>query len=236
MISIFFAFIILLYATGNVIQSVVSILCVTIVIISIMAIMHLNGKKLGTAESISLVVLIGFSVDYIVHLSADYMHSAHSNRYDKMRQAYREMGVSILSGCLTTFGCGFCLFFGNFTFFQTFGLVITVTVFTSFVVAMFTFGALMHLFGPQNDFGMLIKTSKEPSKEEREEIETLLTQIDEDSLEMTEKIGLKISEMNQKSDATFDELSKEMVELRQQMKDERVQVNKMLNDILKATD
>jgi len=82
-----------------------------------MTFMHMRDLKLGTAESISLVVLIGFSVDYIVHLSADYMHSAHHKRYDKMRQAYREMGVSILSGCITTFGCGFCLFFGNFTFF-----------------------------------------------------------------------------------------------------------------------
>ena len=82
-----------------------------------MAIMHVQGLKLGTAESISLVVLIGFSVDYIVHLSADYMHSVQIRRYDKMRQAYREMGVSILSGCITTFGCGFCLFFGNFVFF-----------------------------------------------------------------------------------------------------------------------
>jgi predicted RND superfamily exporter protein len=50
-----------------------------------MTFMHMRGLKLGTAESISLVVLIGFSVDYIVHLSADYMHSAHVKRYDKMR-------------------------------------------------------------------------------------------------------------------------------------------------------
>jgi predicted RND superfamily exporter protein len=62
-----------------------SIFCVTIVITSVMALMHLNGQALGTAESISLVVLIGFSVDYIVHLSADYMHSAQVRRYDKMR-------------------------------------------------------------------------------------------------------------------------------------------------------
>lgn len=42
-IAIFFAFLILLYATGNVIQSILSIFCVTIVISTVMAIMHLNG-------------------------------------------------------------------------------------------------------------------------------------------------------------------------------------------------
>ena len=152
-IAIIFSFIILLYATGNFIQSVVSIYCVTIVIVSIMTILHLNGQKLGTAESISIVVLIGFSVDYIVHLSADYMHSAQIRRFDKMRQAYREMGVSILSGCITTFGCGSCLFFGNFTFFKKFGLVITSTILIAFIVAMFTFGAICHIMGPEKGFG-----------------------------------------------------------------------------------
>jgi predicted RND superfamily exporter protein len=214
-ISIFFAFLILLYATGNVVQSVVSIFCVTIVIVSIMAIMHINGKKLGTAESISLVVLIGFSVDYIVHLSADYMHSAYFRRYDKMRQAYREMGVSILSGCITTFGCGFCLFFGNFTFFQTFGLVVTMTIFTSFIVAIFTFGALMHLWGPEQSFGMLFKTTREPTKEEREEIEMRLIQIDEVSAEMNQKIGSKLSKIDCHTNSKLEELTKEMEEMRE---------------------
>lgn len=37
--------------------------------------MYWNGMQLGVSESIAIVVLIGFSVDYIIHLSADYMHS-----------------------------------------------------------------------------------------------------------------------------------------------------------------
>lgn len=198
--------------------------------------MHIKGKKLGTAESISLVVLIGFSVDYIVHLSADYMHSAHYGRYEKMKQAYREMGVSILSGCLTTFGCGFCLFFGNFTFFQTFGLVVTCTIFTSFIVAMFTFGALMHMWGPEKEFGMLVKADKEPKKEEIEEIEFKLIQMDEQSAEMSQKIGTKMTEIDEISNQRLNDLQQEMAGMRQQMKDERAHVKKLLNDILKATD
>ena len=198
-----------------------SIWCVTIVIVTIMTIMHLRDLKLGTAESISLVVLIGFSVDYIVHLSADYMHSAHLKRYDKMRQAYREMGVSILSGCLTTFGCGFCLFFGNFTFFQTFGLVVTCTVGTSFTVAMFTFGALCHLWGPEGQYGMLVKTAKEETKEDRDEIEMRLVQIDEASTEHKEKLQAKITELNEKQIAQFDTIAEEMDEVRKDMQKER---------------
>ena len=116
-IAIFFAFLILMVATRNYIVSLMSIACVTMVVVSIVGIMHMNGQQLGTAESISIVILIGFSVDYTVHLAADYVHSAYEKREDKMKQAFREMGISIFSGFITTFGCGCFLFFGNFTFF-----------------------------------------------------------------------------------------------------------------------
>ena len=111
-IALTFSFIVLLIATKNIILSALSILCVTIVIGSVVCIMVLKGWQLGVSESISIVVIIGFSVDYTVHIAADYMHSPHSSRNDKMKQAYTEMGVSILSGSITTLGAGAFLFGG----------------------------------------------------------------------------------------------------------------------------
>jgi len=43
---------------------------------------------------------------------------------------------------------------------------------------------------------MLIKSTKEPTKEEREEIEMRLIQIDENSVDMKQKIGSKLSEID----------------------------------------
>lgn len=84
-IATIFAFIILLLATQNIIQSIVSIICVAIIIVSVLFIMYMQGWEVGVSESIAMVILIGFSVDYVVHLSADYMHSAHQSRNDKMK-------------------------------------------------------------------------------------------------------------------------------------------------------
>jgi predicted RND superfamily exporter protein len=75
--------------------------------------MQIKGWQLGVSESICVVILIGFSVDYVIHLSSDYMHSPYVSRHDKMQQSYTEMGVSILSGSITTFGSGFFLSFGR---------------------------------------------------------------------------------------------------------------------------
>lgn len=48
---------------------------------------------------------------------------------------------------------------------------------------------------------MLIQKAKVETKEEREEIEMKMGQIDENSSLMSEKIGSKINEMNDKSKA-----------------------------------
>ena len=147
-IATVFAFIILLMATRNVIQATISLISVAIIIVSVLCIMQLQGWEIGISESISMVILIGFSVDYVVHLSADYMHSPQAERSNKMQQALQEMGVSILSGSITTFGSGVFLFGGKIILFNKFAILVTCTITFSFFVAMLFFSAVMHICGP----------------------------------------------------------------------------------------
>jgi protein dispatched 1 len=112
-IAMVFAFIVLLIATGNFVQAGMSLVCVAIIIVWVVGIMVMKGWELGVSESISVVILIGFSVDYVIHLSADYMHSSYETRSEKIQQSYQEMGISILSGAITTFGSGAFLFGGQ---------------------------------------------------------------------------------------------------------------------------
>merc|ERR1719453_140833 len=102
--AIGFAFLILIIATGNIVLAIMAILSVGIVVLSTVAIMVFNGWELGVSESIAVVIMIGLSVDYVVHLAADYQHSVKPTRHEKIKQAYSEMGVSILSGTITTLG------------------------------------------------------------------------------------------------------------------------------------
>jgi protein dispatched 1 len=82
--SLLFAFLVLLISTHNIIQSLISILCVSIIMMSVVAIISLCGWEFGVSESIGVVLLIGFAVDYVIHLSSDYMHSPLKSRHDKM--------------------------------------------------------------------------------------------------------------------------------------------------------
>jgi len=101
----------------------------------------------------ALVILIGFSVDYIIHYSADYMHSLEETRDLKMQTSLRQMGVSILGGYLTTFGSGIFLVTCEISFFYKFGQTIAITVTFAFLIATFSYSALMKTMGPQGGFG-----------------------------------------------------------------------------------
>jgi len=154
-ISITFAFFVLLFATFNVIQAVFSIICISLIVTSVISIMVFCGWELGVSESVAVVILIGFSVDYVVHLASHYIRSAHSNRYDRVQEALQEIGISIFSGAVTTFGAGIFLFFATIIVFYKFAIMIVSTITFSLIYSMLFFAAIMHVCGPQGHTGSL---------------------------------------------------------------------------------
>lgn len=151
-IALAFATVVLLIVTRNLIVTICSIFNVAVIIASMATFMVWDGQKMGVYQSLALVMLVGFSVDYVLHLGTDFMHSPAELRDQKMRQSFREMGVSILSGSITTIGCGFWLLFAQVIMFKIFGFVIVLTIIMAFLMSMGTFGAMMHALGPQRDF------------------------------------------------------------------------------------
>lgn len=83
-LSISFALFALLFATWNIIQAVLASMTIGFIIINVLAIVAYNGWVLGSAESVAVVVCVGFAVDYVVHLASHYVHSKHSERIPRM--------------------------------------------------------------------------------------------------------------------------------------------------------
>mgnify|MGYP006100870493 CR=1 FL=1 len=67
------------------------------------------------------------------------------------------MGVSILSGSITTLGAGSFLFGGQVTTFRKFAVLIVSTISISFIVSMVVYGAMLHICGPEKDYGGICK-------------------------------------------------------------------------------
>lgn len=68
-ISLIFAFLILVLVTCNVIIAFFSIICVGIITSSVIAIMVMKGYELVVGESVSMIILTGLAVDYVIHLA-----------------------------------------------------------------------------------------------------------------------------------------------------------------------
>jgi len=151
------AFVVLLISTQNWIISIFATLDVIGVMVTEFGIFYAAGYEFGSTQSLATLLIIGFSVDYVVHLANAYLESSAQSRQDRLSIALLTIGISVLSGAFTTFACGVVLCFTEVDFFQVMGLILLTTVLTSIVWAMFFFTALCAALGPENDTGDLKK-------------------------------------------------------------------------------
>mmetsp|Transcript_15076 Transcript_15076/g.1357 ORF Transcript_15076/g.1357 Transcript_15076/m.1357 type:complete len:111 (+) Transcript_15076:958-1290(+) len=110
--------------------------------------MELSGWELGVAESVAIVILIGLSVDYVVHLANHYVECPYPDRFRKMRVSLKDLGISIISGASTTIGSGIFLFFATIIMFNKFAILIISTICFSLAYSLLFFAALVHIIGP----------------------------------------------------------------------------------------
>ena len=110
---------------------------------------------MGVAESIGTIMVIGFSVDYVVHLAAHYVHSAAITRFPRTTESLGEMGISIFSGAMTTIGSSAFLYGAELGIFQKFAFILTTTCTIAIIFSLVYFTALSHGFGPEGRTGNL---------------------------------------------------------------------------------
>ena len=155
LMSIAFAFVVLLFSTLNAVTATFAILSISCIVVSVIAMMEVVGWYLGAIESIAIVISIGFSVDYAVHLANHYVESVYEDRHRRMQEALASMGISIFSGAITTIGSGLILFLATVVFFRKFALLIVGTISFSLFFSLVFFTGINHLLGPQKKFGNL---------------------------------------------------------------------------------
>lgn len=107
---------------------------------------------LGISESISVVILIGFSMDYCLHLADAYM-KAGGSRVSRTRQSLLELGVSVFAGANTTNLAGLPLWLGTMVFFNKFAFLINMTIVSALFWSLVFFPAACSIIGPEGQAG-----------------------------------------------------------------------------------
>eukprot|EP01065_Artemidia_motanka_P010786 TRINITY_DN1577_c0_g1_i1.p1 TRINITY_DN1577_c0_g1~~TRINITY_DN1577_c0_g1_i1.p1 ORF type:complete len:1229 (+),score=201.00 TRINITY_DN1577_c0_g1_i1:165-3851(+) len=149
------ALIVLVLATGNVIVGVLATMTIVLIVIMVLGIIYFAGWKIGVLESLNLTLVVGLSVDYVVHLAHAYTESTKIKREEKIKEALLHVGGSVLSGAFTTLGSSLFMLFAKILFFFQFGLIVFATIGFSCVYALVFFPAMMSVLGPQGEKGEL---------------------------------------------------------------------------------
>merc|ERR1712113_255575 len=149
------SFVVLLISTQNWIVSIFALLDIIGVIACELCTIQIAGWKLGIIESLSVIILIGFSIDYVVHVANAYLESKGDSRMERMSFALLTMGVSVLAGAISTALSGFLLLFPAFLLFYKMGVIIMTVVLYALLWALVFFTSIMLLIGPEGKQGDL---------------------------------------------------------------------------------
>jgi hypothetical protein len=145
MIGCGIAFVVILISTYNMFVAAFATLSILCVLVSVVGAVTIAGWTLGTVTSILISILAGFSVDYVVHLAHAFVTTP-GNKEDRVRGAFADMGVSVMSGMLTSILASLPLFLCKIKFFASFGIFLCATIAFSWTYANLMFMGLLATF------------------------------------------------------------------------------------------
>jgi len=170
-------FVVLLFSTGNIVLALYAIVSVGGIVVSVLGFCKsVMDYDLGIGEAIAGIIVIGYSVDYVLHLAHTYCQAAvHGLKTRDERSAYtiEHMGSTVFAGALTTGGSSIFMFICYLTFFTKMAVLICMTIVYSFLYSMILFMGLCFLIGPEGNFGSICccmqRSRSNDVKEEKEE-------------------------------------------------------------------
>ena len=161
-----------LISTSNIIVTALTTFSIGSILAATISIVVSLGWTLGFLEGICLCILIGLSVDFVIHIGHAYNDAGkrglHS-RYDRTREAFARMAFPIASAAFTTFASACVLFFCTITFFQKFGTIVMISMICAINVSLLFYVSLLATIGPQGSFGDISVCFKSKSTKKRAE-------------------------------------------------------------------
>jgi hypothetical protein len=149
--SMFFALTSMLFFTGSVAVTALSVLSISFIIIIVMSCIQLLGWELGIVEIVGLCLLIGTTVDYLLHLGHAYSHCTSSShtRLAKARKATGLVGGGIVGAALTTVASMTPLLFCQTVPLFKFGIFLSIACAVSMVYSLMFFTVTLSIAGPE---------------------------------------------------------------------------------------
>jgi len=118
------------------------------IIIIVLGLLGMLGLSLGPIESLSFAVVIGVSVDYLVHFAYAFKHSLMPEQFYKSRAALFARSGSTLASGFTTLCAVLPLLGATILPLHIFGIIFSVVALVSLAIGLLFFNALLMVTGP----------------------------------------------------------------------------------------
>jgi hypothetical protein len=133
--------------------TVYSMMCLLSNTIMVLGLVRIFGWSIGMLEALSLSILLGLAVDYLLHVSEEYLHlvtgdAMVKDRYSAVRHSVGSIGVSVIYSAVTTCASVLVLVFASFDMIKKMGLIIFFALLISILLALIPFPALLAWIGP----------------------------------------------------------------------------------------
>jgi len=139
-------FVVILIATRDFYISFLASLSISAVIVSVTGCMFYLGWELGSIEGVCVMLLAGFSVDYIVHYAHSYADAVSTDgSMSKTLEAYKSIGTAIFSGMITSVLASIPLQLCLLQFFAKFGTFLLLTITLAWFWANFFFMPMLSI-------------------------------------------------------------------------------------------
>ena len=141
----------ILFSSRSFVLTVFSITTIGYVLTSVTAALVALGWTLGFLESICFAILIGVSVDFVIHFGYAYAKKPGDvSRGERTKFALIRMGPSVLAAAFTSVAAGTVMLFTIITFFQKFALILLMTILQATLGSFVVFLVLTDVIGPSN--------------------------------------------------------------------------------------
>jgi hypothetical protein len=153
-VSVAFSLLAVMMFLGNLVLAVYLILCIVCVIICLAATMFgIIGWKFGAVEAVGLIVFVGFSVDYSLHMAESFRASKEVTRFAKVRDALWRTSGAISAAAVTSMLAGVPILLCTIQVFVKFGWTIVLSTMLSWFFSLVFFCAVLLVIGPVGGFG-----------------------------------------------------------------------------------
>ncbi|KAJ6226645.1 patched domain-containing protein [Anaeramoeba flamelloides] len=149
-LSIFIVALITLLFLGHPKLFIIVLIVMVVINIDLMAFIHFADLTIDVVTMISLIMSVGFSIDYSAHICHAFINRPAENRQLRATRAITEIGSSVVLGGITTFiGLSPVLIFANSDLFRIIVKIIYATIILGLLHGFVLLPILLTIIGPQ---------------------------------------------------------------------------------------